>query len=95
MKVVVKSPLNDLFSFILHLKRRKKFFRKGSKERLPEGQMNILARQLHPKQQIFVIDNIRFENETINGILESSLTFMLFLLASGCLLLTPITILSL
>lgn len=64
MKVVVKSPLNDLFSFILHLKRRKKIFRKGSKKRIPEGQMNILARQLHPKQQILIIDNIRFENET-------------------------------
>lgn len=63
MKVVVKSPVGDLVSFILHLKKRNRIFRKGSKERKPEGLMNILSEQLHPVRQVLKIDAVKFEND--------------------------------
>jgi len=62
MKVVIKSPLKDLLSFIRHLKKRKKIFRQAPSSFLPMGKMNILAGILHPKQQVLKIHSIIEEN---------------------------------
>lgn len=64
MKVVVKSSIRDIFSFILHIKKRNKIFRNASGKIQATGQMNILADQLHPKQQILVIDSVKIENNS-------------------------------
>ncbi len=64
MKIIFKSRFHDLISFGKTLKMRKRIFRKGSTNPLPEGRMNRLARQLHPGQQILTIESIRSENET-------------------------------
>lgn len=64
MKVVVKSALGDLLSFILHLKKRNKIFKKASNKIQSPGQINILASHLHPKQQVLLIDSIKIENDS-------------------------------
>lgn len=65
MKVVVKSPLRDIFSFILHIKKRNKIFRKASNKIQPKGQMNVLASHLHPNCQVLIIDGVQKENDSI------------------------------
>jgi glycine betaine catabolism B len=65
MKVVVKSSLRDLFSFIVHIKKRNKIFRKATKKIQAPGQMNILSSLLHPKQQVLLIDRVKIENNSI------------------------------
>lgn len=64
MKIVVKTAFRDMVSFILHLKKRNRIFRKGSKKPLSEGKMNILARRLHPLQQMLIIESVKQENDT-------------------------------
>ena len=64
MKVVIKSPLRDLLSFILHIKKRNRIFKKASNKIQSPGQMNMLASYLHPKQQVLVIDSIKIENDS-------------------------------
>ena len=64
MKVVVKSPLRDLLSFILHIKKRNRIFKKASNKIQSPGQMNMLASYLHPKQQVLVIDSFKIENDS-------------------------------
>ena len=64
MKVIVKSTPGDLLSFILHIKKRNRIFRKASKEMKPQGKMNVLARELHPKQQILIIESVQIENDS-------------------------------
>jgi len=61
MKVTVKNPLYDTLSFILHLKKRNRLFKKAATRSLMPAPMNLLAGKLHPRTQVLRITGIRQE----------------------------------
>lgn len=62
MKIVLKSPLRDLLSFLIHIKKRNSLFKRASSEKLPNGKMNTLSSKLHPLQQELEIQSVSNEN---------------------------------
>ena len=61
MKVKIKGGFLDILSFVIHINRRKKIFRKASADLIPQGKMNLLSRRLHPDFQEFTIESIILE----------------------------------
>jgi glycine betaine catabolism B len=61
MKVTVKGALRDTVSFILHIKKRKRLFRRAGAGPLNPGAMNLLASRLHPRRQLLRVETVRQE----------------------------------
>ena len=51
MTVIIKGKLRDLVSFVAHLKKRNRIFRKAAASVLPPGKINEAALRLHPHRQ--------------------------------------------
>ncbi|MDA3852159.1 MAG: FAD-binding oxidoreductase [Spirochaetaceae bacterium] len=58
MKVILKNNIADIFSFIKHIKKRNKIFRKASRTIVPPGYINRLAKELHPLTQTMIIQSV-------------------------------------
>ncbi len=48
MKVVIKVPLGDILEFILHLRKRRRLFRRAVPWEAAPGDINKPARALYP-----------------------------------------------
>ncbi len=64
MKVKVRSSIGDMVSFITHIGKRNRIFKKAPAAHPPAGRMNILAGELHPLKQNLRVESIRIENSS-------------------------------
>jgi len=64
MKVVIKGPVRDTLEFILHLRKRRRLFRRAVPWEAAPGDINKLARALHPQRQVLRIQEVRSETPT-------------------------------
>ncbi|MBI9101463.1 MAG: iron-sulfur cluster-binding domain-containing protein [Spirochaetales bacterium] len=58
MKVEIKGSFRDVLSFVAHLKKRKKIFKKADASPVERGRMNLLAEELHPEFQRFTLESV-------------------------------------
>ena len=61
MTVIIKGKLRDLLSFVTHLKKRNRIFKKAKTRPIPVGRINDLAQSLHPHQQDMEVISITDE----------------------------------
>ncbi len=64
MRIKVKSSIGDMVSFITHIGKRNRIFKKAAAAIPPRGRMNILAEELHPLSQKLKVGRVRKENST-------------------------------
>lgn len=61
MTAGVKGRLGDIVTFMLHLKKRDRLFRKARVKQLYPGAMNVLTAKLHPRRQVLRIASVTRE----------------------------------
>ncbi len=66
MKVEINGSFRDIVSFIVHIKKRKRIFKRAKASPVAPGRMNMLAEELHPLSQRLIVDSVITETADAN-----------------------------